>query len=300
MQVERLRDLIRDHLAALTVLTGGASREETDRLVREGLLTEEEARLLGDDAFGSAWVGGHGGARLKAGDSWPLARVLRAASPLGPAERAAVEAARRSAAQYVQGAGNEFADALSALVIEADEKERHRHLGIVRAATVDAVEKRRTAKALVTAMRERGAELTRDLDRVAVTELHNAHEEGVATWIASREGPKARVAKVPSPGACEDCLSHYAPTGTPRVFALDELASASNFGQPRSEWKPTLEALHPNCRCSLVSLPEGWSIGADGTLTPAETKNRSGIEEWNRRAAAKDAETALLRSRRVG
>jgi hypothetical protein len=42
--------------------------------------------------------------------------------------------------------------------------------------------------------------------------------------------------------------------GSPILYTLAELqANGSNYGKPKSEWKPVLGKTHPFCRCQLFS-----------------------------------------------
>lgn len=52
---------------------------------------------------------------------------------------------------------------------------------------------------------------------------------------------------------CRWCRKFYAnPDGSPKLFTLEELqANGSNYGKPKSEWKPVLGKTHPRCRCQL-------------------------------------------------
>jgi hypothetical protein len=53
---------------------------------------------------------------------------------------------------------------------------------------------------------------------------------------------------------CNWCGKAYVnPDGTPKVYPLKELvANGSNFGKPKSQWLPVVDAHHFNCRCQLM------------------------------------------------
>ena len=62
---------------------------------------------------------------------------------------------------------------------------------------------------------------------------------------------------------CDYCRKFYLePDGvTPKVYKMSELvANGSNYGRKAAEWTPTLGATHPNERCELVELPDGWGF----------------------------------------
>ena len=62
----------------------------------------------------------------------------------------------------------------------------------------------------------------------------------------------------------EEWVLHLLPDRlTPRVWKLSELgAGYHKVGDPN----PKLPGLHPNCRCKLTYLPEGWGFDANGKV----------------------------------
>ncbi len=57
---------------------------------------------------------------------------------------------------------------------------------------------------------------------------------------------------------CQWCDEFYVGRdGKPIIYTLQELqANGSNYGRPKSSWKPVLEATHPHCRCQLHTLSD--------------------------------------------
>lgn len=58
--------------------------------------------------------------------------------------------------------------------------------------------------------------------------------------------------KVTNDGSlCQWCAKFYG-VGTAKLYTLAELqANGSNYGKPKSEWKPVIGSTHPSCRCEL-------------------------------------------------
>ena len=52
---------------------------------------------------------------------------------------------------------------------------------------------------------------------------------------------------------CKWCDSFYTDAdGKPKIYRLEELqTNGSNYGLPKSAWKPTIGSTHPRCRCQL-------------------------------------------------
>ncbi len=115
----------------------------------------------------------------------------------------------------------------------------------------------------------------RNLDRIVRTELHNAMENGQADFIDKTKGRDASVYKLPAAMACVDCKRLFLHSdGSPRIFKLSDLRASSNWWKKRKDWKATLEAVHPHCRCLLASLPQGYVPLSDGTLIKREEAPR--------------------------
>lgn len=276
----------------------GVGEEEIRELLALGVLSGETAHQLltvglAADPAGDAFLTGMVLARIRQeaertedlGADLTLDQVeeelRRDPVPLGPAERRMIQSARNSAGQYCQGLGNTVDEELRALAIEADDEQSAWLRGQAREATAEATARRATIRRLASDLGDRTDDWSRDLERIARTELHNAQENGVAEWIEAEAGGEARVMKLPSPGACEACLRLYTTDGsTPRVFRLSALrANGSNVGRRAKDWKPTLEAAHPHCTCTLVEVPEGWAPDERGRLGRVEKARRQG-EGW--------------------
>lgn len=80
-----------------------------------------------------------------------------------------------------------------------------------------------------------------DWRRIARTEMVRAN--AIGRMEASRAMGYSEVWVPPHVGACEDCKRLL----EGKVFAIDELLGATNYGRPRQDWVAALP-LHPNCR----------------------------------------------------
>jgi hypothetical protein len=105
--------------------------------------------------------------------------------------------------------------------------------------------------------------------RSVETTLNNAIQYGRAQAISERGGHDPWVFKRPRPDCCNECRQAYLhPDGkTPRLFRLSELMkNGSNVGRTRDERLPTVDSLHPWCRCLLSELPDGFGFDAQGAM----------------------------------
>jgi hypothetical protein len=111
------------------------------------------------------------------------------------------------------------------------------------------------------------------MQRLAATEMQFAREEGAAHELQRGRDPKdVRVAKMPTPDACKDCVRLHLTDGkgsAPRIFKLSELqANGTNVGRNRQAWEATVGPVHPWCECALLEVPDGWGFDEHGAMVP--------------------------------
>ena len=89
-----------------------------------------------------------------------------------------------------------------------------------------------------------------------------------ATWDDLEPSPY--VARVPGPDACKHCQRLFLNSeGYPIIFTAEELEeNGTNKGRKSAEWRPTLGAMHPHCKCVTVSVPPGMYVSPEGDLIP--------------------------------
>lgn len=172
-------------------------------------------------------------------------------TPLSEPEQRAVEFASIRAAEHITGIG---------------ERMRQQVVNAV----VDNIQTRGTSGQLKSTLASMSQDWNRNWNRVAVTEKHNAMQQGQASHIASTSGRDALVSKRPMPDACPHCKRlHLGPDGQPRIFKLSDLeANGSNVGRKAADWLPTVGTVHPHCQCVLIEVPDGWGYNEDGELVP--------------------------------
>jgi len=156
------------------------------------------------------------------------------------------------------------------IVTEVDAETRRAKRQAIRDLTAEAIEKRWTPEKLASELGHKTQEWSRNWNRIAATELQNAHNEGVAISALRADGTEARVARVPESNACADCKRLFLDgEGKPIIWPLTELlANGTNVGKPRADWLPVLTAVHPRCRCSVLAVPPGMTLNRKGWLVP--------------------------------
>ena len=190
--------------------------------------------------------------------------------PLSPVEKQAQTIAQLSAGQYIQGIGTRMAQAVGAAVMQTDAESRRALQESVRTQTEMGIANRASLQQLTSALGHDSLDFTRDMRRVANTEVQEAMQQGTADNIIRESGPDALVARLAAPACCDACTRLFnEPDGKPRIFKLGELmANGNNVGRKQAEWVATSGVVHPNCRCTTVEIPDGWSFNADNQLVP--------------------------------
>jgi hypothetical protein len=132
---------------------------------------------------------------------------------------------------------------------------------IVKEEIESGVKNRKAVGEIVSDIGHRTTDWTKDLGRIVDTEMNNIFQRGRAVQIAEKNpGKDPLVYKDVYAGACRHCIAFYLTSGIgsePRVFHLSELlANGSNIGRKVVDWKPTIQGVHPWCRCLLRQLQD--------------------------------------------
>ncbi len=275
-QLHEIEQIINDIYNAMTVVVLGPGffeDSEVDRLMRLGLLREEDIQNYPETAylFGRLFsdIGEDNAKTLSMENFEDYAR--RAAPTLSGAHRAAVAQARRQTYSHIKGLRNRVTTKINQVILEADGDMQHRIEQELREQVSAGLEKVQAARDVARAVGKATGDWTKDWDKIVVAEMNNAFLLGRADEISRRSvnGKDAKVFKKPRPDACSWCNFLYlAKDGiTPKVFNLREMrAHGTNVGLAKKEWKPVLKSPHPNCRCTLHELPPGFGFDAEGRM----------------------------------
>ena len=262
-QLAKIRAILaRRHAAVALELYGGATLtgEELADLENEGIIVEP------GDLVGDAYKVGRllaespaRAAQLAPGDL----DVWSAGESLTDDEQRTVAAARQVAGQHLQGLTDRVLQATGQLLTAEQQRL------IVREQVADAAATQASVRTLRSTLGQATQDWGRDLERVAHTELHTAHQVGQAARYREMDpSGDPWVYKVPQPGACAECLRlHLGPDGLPRMVRLSTL-DPNNVGRKRVDWQVVVGSTHPNCTCLLRRMPEGWGFDEHGDPMP--------------------------------
>jgi 3'-phosphoadenosine 5'-phosphosulfate sulfotransferase (PAPS reductase)/FAD synthetase len=271
-QIARLTQIVRDASTALAITTMGAKvpAAERERLVREGYIKLPIAGDLIFDSFAFGQVmqqhATAQGLSYAEFQNW----LKKHPVALSRQEQYAVEVAQNRAGTYCVGLGNRYSEELGRILIDADQELAARTRGQIQNAVATKLAERQTVKQLKSALGNMTGDWKRDWDRIAVTESHQAHQEGYLHSVTEQYGDEEMLAKLPEPGACDQCLKHYLEDGRPIVRPASwwHAQGPNNAGRKQRDWKPVLGAMHPHCRCQLVRVPKGWGFNEAWDLMP--------------------------------
>jgi len=153
-----------------------------------------------------------------------------------------------------------------------------------------ATEQKKTVGELATAMRDVTGDYARDFQRIAETETMNAINFGSADRIVKlNEGKSPKdiiVFKriINDSSVCQHCVRlHLSEDGvTPKIYTLQQaLANGSNVGRKAKDWLFTIPVVHPHCRCTLSSIPQGFWFAEEGNLKFVGDKNHKESVDQN-------------------
>ena len=169
--------------------------------------------------------------------------------PLSDVEQRAVGLAASRGAQYIVGLGNKVATQTGQMLIEADAELRNKLKEDIRDQVARGLASRQTVKQIKSDIGHKTGDWTRDLDRIAATEVSMAMNEGLAAKLADDHGDDVEVAVRSRRGCCDQCEAAYkGPDGAPIIFRLKDLqANGTNVGKKRPDQKPVVPPYHPNC-----------------------------------------------------
>lgn len=143
--------------------------------------------------------------------------------------------------------------------ISINNAQKKEYQDIIKKEATKAVKERISARELSSALSKKTEDWSRDFDRISDYVLHSAYQHGKANYLLERYGVGVKVFYRVHKDACEHCKRVYlkADKNEPKQFLLvDVLDNGSNIGVKSKDYKPSVYALHPWCRCEMEYLPE--------------------------------------------
>lgn len=181
--------------------------------------------------------------------------------PVNTRQQAAIQSVKMQAYSSLRAIGNNiFSDVNNILT----DKSREAQQEFIAEMQRQGLEKRQTVSQIAHEIARKTGDWGRNFDRIIETSSHNAYEWGKVAELQRRNPEKDPVVyKLPMDTACKHCIRLYLTNGhgsQPILFKLSELiANGSNIGRKVDEWKATVDAIHPHCRCPLFEYTGGYT-----------------------------------------
>lgn len=190
--------------------------------------------------------------------------------PLSPIEEHAVSIAAARGAQYVVGLGNTVSQDTGRVAIEADAQLRRLMKESIKTTVSQGIAERKTVKDIKSNLGHLTKDWTRDLDRIAATEVSLAMNEGMATEVRAQHGDDAEVAVRSRRGCCPECEKAYkGEDGAPIIFRLTDLeANGTNYKKKKADKLPVVPPYHPNCVAQGTQVLTAHGLEAIEHITP--------------------------------
>lgn len=205
------------------------------------------------------------GSAPRLGVSVPDVSVTVDSAPSTTPDRPVWVAAVDSIGSFIRGLGNVWSDTLQdaigeewdgeTVVTVPDPDEREKMLGKIRQTIVEAKEKGRSVQQVARDLANSTKDFTRNWRRIAETEMQALYNQSAANYALRRYGKDAQVIRMPEKNACSACVRVFMRGSEPITWSVQELMqNGTNVGLPRSQWKPTLWPVHPQCRCGTIVI----------------------------------------------
>lgn len=182
--------------------------------------------------------------------------------PLNTREKETLGFLKQRTYSHIKNLGQKVKQTTNGIIIEEDQATRDAYEETIKNSLERAIIERDTVNSVVSEIGHKTGDWSRDLGRIAATEMENAFLEGRAAEIEKEAGKEAEVYKEVYKNACRWCIGFYTTNGIgspPKIFKLSELrANGTNIGRKQSAWKAVLQSTHPFCRCLIRWVKRGY------------------------------------------
>lgn len=185
--------------------------------------------------------------------------------PLTESEKNALQVIKTQSLGSIKGIGNKIFQDINNILTNNTREEQE---SFIRKESERLITEKKTVRQIANDIARKTGDWNRDFDRIIQYTSQTAFETGKAIALQRKYGEEVYVYKNVYQGACKHCIRLYLTKGLgsePKIFKLSELiANGSNIGRKVDEWKPTLDPIHPYCRCSLQFISNSknfkWNI----------------------------------------
>lgn len=182
--------------------------------------------------------------------------------PLNTQEKSMLQSLKYNTYGDVNRLGGNVKNDIRTGIIEIDKMGQARAGAVVRDSVREGIEKRKSVSQVASMIGKKTDQWNRDLLRIANYNMHEAFNQGRLSNMQRSATAGARVFFDVYPGACKHCIRVYLTAGfgsEPKLFKIEEIrGNGTNIGKKAKDWLPTVGPVHPNCRCTVNEVPEGY------------------------------------------
>ena len=172
--------------------------------------------------------------------------------PLTEGEQRALQTIKTQSFSSIKGIGNKIFQDINNIL---ENNTREEQESFIKKEAEKLITEKKTIRQVANDIARKTGDWNRDFDRIIQYTSQTAFETGKALALQRKYGEEVYVYKSVFQGACKHCIRLYLTKGlgsAPKVFKISELiANGSNIGRKVEDWKPTLDPIHPYCRCTL-------------------------------------------------
>lgn len=198
--------------------------------------------------------------------------------PLNVQEKAMLTSLHYSTYSHVNKLGGNVKNDIRSGIIDIDRRGMVSAGSVVRDSVKEGIEKRKSVSAIASMIGKKTGDWNRDLLKIANYNLHESFNQGRLSNMERTATYGTRVFFDVYPGACVSCIRVYLTAGfgsEPKSFKISDIrANGTNIGKKSKDWLATIGPVHPNCRCTVNEIPEGykWDPLTRSYLKPDKSK----------------------------
>ena len=153
--------------------------------------------------------------------------------------------------------GSRIVGGTTNIIVRGNQQQQAQIRDIIKKKTIRAYELRQSSTKLASDLGHATQDWARDWLRISKYLMHSAFNAGRAQNILKNHGKDAEVYFDVYPKACKRCKELYLTdpedeNSQPKIFKLkDIIANGNNIGRKADDWLPTLDPIHPYCRCTV-------------------------------------------------
>jgi hypothetical protein len=156
---------------------------------------------------------------------------------------------------------------------------------LIKEAVRDTVEHKMSLVQMKQHLKDTTRQYSTDWDRLVSTEVSLAsgagtHAAVMEIFAGDEDDMLVANINVQDSRCCDDCeeWSRH-PDGSLKLYKISDVKSVGyNIGKKRKDWHLTASIHHPNCRCTIIHIPKGFTIDNNGHLVPLKPDDKLVIE----------------------